>query len=120
MQQRRLLTERHRMLGRQHTDRRTDPDPAGAAQQQRGKRHRIRADAVRYEVVFRQPDIGQSGFLRHLGGAHRAVQCFPLSLTGELSGQDESPNAHRSLPPSQPTRPPPYRQQRPTRAKGTA
>lgn len=77
MQQRRLLTERHRMLGRQHAHRRPDTDPAGPPQQQRGQRHRVRADAVRYEVVFREPDIVESGLLRDLRGAHRAVQCFP-------------------------------------------
>ena len=95
MQQRRLLAERDGMGVRQHAHGRADADPPGAPQQQRGQRHRRRADAVRHEVVLGEPDSVEPGLLRHLGGAHRAVQRLPLSLPGELGGQYERSNAHR-------------------------
>lgn len=119
MEQGGLLAERHGMLGRQHAHRRADTDSAGASEQQRRQRDGRRAYAVRYEMMFGQPDRVEPGLLRDLGGPDRPVQGFTLSLTRELGCQYECSYAHRLLPPYGRRGSPPYRQQRPTRAKGT-
>lgn len=79
------------MLGRQHAHRRTHPDSPGAAEQQRGQRDGGRADPVRHEMMFRQPDRVETGFLRDLGGPDRAVQRFSRPCPGNWAASTNVP-----------------------------
>lgn len=83
------------MCVRQHAHGRAHPQPPGPAEQQGRQRHRRRADPVRDEVVFGEPDRIEPGLLGHLRGPYRPVQCLALSLARELGRQNKRSYAHR-------------------------
>ncbi len=72
----------------------THPQPTGAAKQERGQRHRGRADPVADEVVFGQPHPVEPGGLRRASVGHRAAQRRRLVGARELPGEQEQVHLH--------------------------
>ncbi len=95
MQQRGLLAQGDRVDGGQYADGGAHPDPAGAAEQQRGQGDGGRTGAVRHEVVLGQPYRVEPGLLGDLRRADRPVQGLPLALARKLGAQHKASYVHR-------------------------